>query len=68
MVGNPPPTKDAAQHGTLKVGELPVGNDTWVFNPTLTLKFSDGTTLVKAFPQVILAGTHSNFTENSMNW
>jgi len=67
MVGTAP-TKDAAQHGLLVIGEKPVGNDTWVFNPTLILTFSDGTSIQKTFPQSILAGTHSNYTENKWNW
>ena len=67
MVGTPP-TKNAAQHGQLVIGEKPVGNDTWVFIPTLTLTFSDGTSMQKTFSQAILAGSHSNYTEDTWSW
>jgi hypothetical protein len=44
---------------TLELGMIPVGKDTWVFVPTLTVTYSDGTIDQWSFPETPLTSTNT---------
>jgi hypothetical protein len=52
-------TKSDLQNCTLELGMVPVGNDKWVFVPTLTVTYSDGTNDQWTFQETTLVSNNT---------
>ena len=57
-----PSTKESLQNGTINLNVNPVGNDTWRFNFTLNLIFSDGSSLSASANNIELNEDNTNIT------
>jgi hypothetical protein len=57
--------KSALSNCTFVAGETPSGNDTWIFIPTVTVVYSDGTQAQQTFPQTVLVGNSSVYVDKS---
>lgn len=56
-------TKGSLPGMSFVLGEIPNGNDTWVFIPTLTVKYSDNSQDQWTFPEQVLVGRGSQYVE-----